>query len=192
MRTGAARWGLVSGVGAPTLLIGGWTVAARRQPSFDSLVGTISDLARVGAADRWVMTSALAGLGVCHVLNAAALHEVAPAGRAVMAVGGVATTLVAVFPLPADGSSAPHTAAAATAFLALAAWPAVGWRRAGAPVVSTGVSAAAATGLLGLVGWFFAELSADSGRVGLAERCAAGAQALWPLAVIGILRASSR
>ncbi len=37
--------------------------------------------------------------------------------------------------------------------------------------------------LLALVGWFGVELAADSGRVGLAERAAAGAQALWPLVV---------
>ncbi|MDP9417533.1 MAG: hypothetical protein M3P48_06825, partial [Actinomycetota bacterium] len=35
-----------------------------------------------------------------------------------------------------------------------------------------------------LVGWFAVELRSDSPRVGLAERMAAGAQALWPLAVV--------
>ena len=34
---------------------------------------------------------------------------------------------------------------------------------------------------LGLVGWFFAQLLTDGPRVGLSERVAAGAQALWPM-----------
>ena len=38
--------------------------------------------------------------------------------------------------------------------------------------------------LLGLLGWFAAELAADDARVGLAERATAGAQALWPLAAV--------
>lgn len=195
MSGGVARWGAMSARGAPVLLIGGWTLAARRQPtSFDSTVDTISDLARRGVPDRWIMTVALGGLGLCHLANALALREVALPGRIVMGVGGVATTLVAVFPLPVAGSSQQHTAVAGTAFLALALWPALGWRRSPgrAAVVSVTVSAAATAGLLGLLGWFFVELSADSTRVGLAERCAAGAQALWPLVVVGVLRATRR
>jgi hypothetical protein len=42
------------------------------------------------------------------------------------------------------------------------------------------VSLAAALVLLGLVGWFAATLG-TGGRVGFAERVAAGAQACWPL-----------
>jgi hypothetical protein len=42
--------------------------------------------------------------------------------------------------------------------------------------------------LLCLVGWFGAELTHEGPRVGLAERVAAGAQALWPLAVVFVLR----
>jgi hypothetical protein len=43
------------------------------------------------------------------------------------------------------------------------------------------VAVAAGIVLLGLVGWFFVELVADTNRVGLSERVAAGAQSLWPL-----------
>lgn len=176
-------WGLVSSAAAPVLLIGGWTLAASRQrDGFDPVVETISDLAAYGADDRWVMTAALAGLGICHLVTAAALRDAAPAGRVVLAAGGVATVLVAVFPLPADDSgSAAHTVAAGTAFLALAVWPAVAWRRGLPGPLRRSVSLPAAAALLGLVGWFFAELVADGGRVGLSERVAAGAQSVWPL-----------
>jgi hypothetical protein len=113
-------WGLVSSAAAPVLLIGGWTVAAGRQSGgFDPVVETISALAAHGADDRWLMTTALAGLGACHLTTALALRRP--------------------------------------------------------------VSVAAGAVLLGLVGWFFVELVADTDRVGLSERVAAGAQSLWPL-----------
>jgi len=180
-----AWWGLVSSAAAPVLLIGGWTVAAERQQGgFDPVVETISALAGYGADDRWVMTAALTGLGLCHLTTAAALRGSAPLGRLILAAGGVATVLVAAFPLPADESgSAPHTAVAGTAFLALALWPAFSWRRDATGPLRPGASLGAAAVLLGLVGWFGAELAADSARVGLSERVAAGAQSLWPLAV---------
>jgi hypothetical protein len=76
-----------------------------------------------------------------------------------------------------------HTIAAAAAFTALATWPAfAAHRRAPEPLLSLPVSAAASVALVALVVWFAAEL--HGGQRGLAERAAAGAQALWPLAVV--------
>jgi hypothetical membrane protein len=188
-------WGLLSSAAAPVLLIGGWTVAAARQPGeFDPVVDTISDLAAYGATDRWIMTAALAGLGVCHVVTALALRPAAPIGRWLLGCGGVATALVATFPLPADGSgSKAHSLAAAVGFVTLAVWPAGAWRRrAASPLLRPLGALCAAAVLTSLVAWFGAELAADSNRVGLAERVAAGAQALWPLAVVIAARLGRR
>jgi hypothetical membrane protein len=185
-------WGLLSATAAPVLLIGGWTLAAAQQRvRFDPVVETISALSARGADDRWIMTAALAGLGVCHVVTAAALRPAAAAGRLVLAGGGIATILVAAFPLPADDSgSTPHGVFAGAGFVTLAVWPALAVRRsADTPTVlrpAAGVPAAAV--LLGLVVWFGAELAADRGLVGLSERAAAGAQALWPLATVALAR----
>ena len=181
-------WGLVSAAAAPVLLIGGWTVAAGRQPAgFDSTSDTISALAALGAQDRWLMTSALAGLGACHVVTALALRPFPRPGRLLLGAGGVATLLVAAFPLPAgDGGSVPHTVSATAAFAALSVWPALAVRRGTRGPVPTRpvVGFAAAAVLIGLLGWFGAELAADAGRVGLTERVTAGAQALWPLTAV--------
>jgi hypothetical protein len=38
--------------------------------------------------------------------------------------------------------------------------------------------------MLGLLVWFYAELATGSRQLGLAERVLAGAEAVWPLAVI--------
>jgi hypothetical membrane protein len=188
MRERVPWWGLVSSAAAPVLLIGGWTVAARLQPdAFDSTSDTISALAGLGAQDRWVMSSALAGVGLCHIVTALALRPLPRPGRMLLGAAGVGTLLVAALPLPdSDAGSVPHTVAAGVSFAALSAWPALSWRRGArtpAPV-RPGVALGAATVLLGLLGWLVVELAADDGRVGLAERVAAGAQALWPLAVV--------
>jgi hypothetical membrane protein len=182
-------WGVLSSAAAPVLLIGGWTVAAGRQPSsFDQVTDTISALAAHGATDRWLMTACLAGVGVCHVVTALALRPAATPGRVLLAVGGVGDLLVAAFPLPADDSgSTPHTVAAGVAFASLAVWPALAWARTRTdppPALRREVALPAAAVLLGLVGWFVAELAADTARVGVSERIAAGAQALWPLLVV--------
>jgi hypothetical membrane protein len=185
-------WGLVSSAAAPLLLIGGWTVAAAVQTvPFDAVIRTISDLAARDAAHRWLMTFALAGVGVCHLVTSCALRCAALAGRLVLALGGVSTILVAAFPLPGGGgSSSVHIAAAAVAFVSLALWPAFAWVRSPgswptvAVLLRPKASMAAAGVLLLLLAWFFAEQLSGGPMVGLSERVAAGAQAVWPLAVV--------
>ncbi len=181
-------WAVLSAAAAPVLLIGGWTLAAARQPgSFDATTETISALAAYDAADRWVMTTGLAGLGICHVITALGLRPAALPGRLVLAAGGLATVAVAGFPLPGEGGSTAHVVAAGVAFPALSVWPALAWRRAPARL-RPGVSLGAATVLVGLLGWFAAELYGGGGRLGLSERLLAGAQAVWPLAAVVLAR----
>jgi hypothetical membrane protein len=190
---GVPAWGLGSAVLAPVLLIGGWTVAAAIQPQpFDSRRETISQLAALGMPHRFVMTVALAGLGLCHIVTATALRPVATAGRSILALAGLATALVATNPLPRQGGSALHTATATVSFVGLSLWPALaspaGTRRRGPTVLGRPLSLAAAAVLTALLLWFFLTLQSGSPQLGLAERMAAGAQALWPLAVVVALR----
>ena len=175
------------------LLIGGWTAAAARQPDgFDPVSQTISALAARGATDRWLMTAALGAVGISYAVTALGLRDAALPGRVVLGCGGLATVGVAAFPLSESGESVAHTVAASIAFVSVAAWPSVAGRR--GPGVPAGlrrpVTRVAATVLLGLVGWFAVELNGP--RTGLAERVAAGAQALWPLAVVLTARGSDR
>ncbi|MGC5019516.1 DUF998 domain-containing protein [Micromonospora sp. DT47] len=187
------RWALLSSAAAPVLLIGGWTWAATRQPGgFDQVSGTISALAARDAADRWIMTVGLFGLGLCHCVTAAGLRPLRAAGRLLLALGGVATVAVAAFPLPAErGSSTPHGIAAAMAFGALALWPALAAPGHRAPDPAAGLpprwGTTAAAPLLALVGWFVVELVTGGPRIGLAERAASGAEALCPLLVVATL-----
>lgn len=176
------RWGVLSAALAPVLLVGGWQLAAARQPGgFDQVRRTISELAGLGATDRWVMTAGLAGLGVCHVLTALALRPAGVTGRLVLALGGVATVVVATAPLPASGSSTTHTVAATVGFLALTAWVVLAFPRSRAAWAGGAL-------LLAALLWFGAELGGS--QFGLSERVLSGAQAVAPLlAVLTLLRA---
>lgn len=188
-------WALASASAAPVLLIGGWTVAAARQSgSFDPVRDTISALAAHGARDRWLMTTALAGLGVCHVVTALGLRPAAAPGRLVHAAGGVATVLVAVFPQPQDGSSPAHVAAAGAGFAALSIWPVLASRRgpSGPAPLRPAAAAAATAVLLGLLGWFGVELATAGSLIGASERVAAGSQAVYPLVVVVLSRRGRR
>jgi hypothetical protein len=183
----APRWVVLSSTCAPVLLIGGWQLAAARQPGgFDPVAQTISALAARGSTDRWIMTTALAGVGVCHMITAAGLTTAALPGRLLLGIGGAATVLLAGFPLLATGQSPVHIAAASVAFATLSLWPALAWRRHGGP--RPGIPLIAASGLLGLLGWFGLEFLRDGPRIGLSERFLAGAQALWPLATVLLTR----
>jgi hypothetical membrane protein len=167
-------WVVVSAGVAPFALIGGWSVAAIRQPQgYDPVRDTISALAARGAADSWIMTTGLAVLGVCHIATAAGLPEAGVAARALLAAGGAATIVVAAQPQPAAG----HVPAAAIGFVTLALWPAASL------IPDRRLARAAAAVLVGLLGWLAVELRGGH-LLGLSERVLTGGEALWPLAVV--------
>lgn len=173
---------MASSVVAPVALIGGWTLAAARQrPGYRPVHDTISALAARDASDRWIMTFGLAVLGICHVVTASGLTEARAAGRVLLALGGAATVAVAALPQPAAG----HVPAAAAGFVALALWPVF------SEAPSRVAGRAATVVLLVLLGWFGLQLNGE--LLGLTERFVAGAEALWPLAVVvSVLRRNAR
>ncbi|MEO7263134.1 MAG: DUF998 domain-containing protein, partial [Jatrophihabitantaceae bacterium] len=115
------RWVMVSAGLAPVALVGGWTWAGVFQPDrYDPLRDTISVLAAEPGAAGVIMTTALAVLGGCHLVTAAGLTGAGRLARVLLALGGVATLLVAALPQPSAG----HLPAAAVAFLALTLWSA--------------------------------------------------------------------
>jgi hypothetical protein len=74
-------WGLFSSGAAPVLMVGGWTVATSLQPrSVNPVAETVSELAAVGAAERWVMTATFLAVGLCYIATGLALRPAALAG----------------------------------------------------------------------------------------------------------------
>jgi hypothetical protein len=129
------------------------------------------------------MTAALLAVGVCDVVTGAGLRPARWPGRIALAVGGIATMLVASFPQPVRGNGVDHTIAATIAFLTLAVWPVMAVRRgAGVPVLSFAFAVCATVVTLGFLTWFTLEIHGS--HRGLAERGAALAEVVWPLIVV--------
>lgn len=167
------QWVWFSAALAPLLLIGGWSLAQSRQPrGYDAVRDTISALAAHNATDAWIMTAALAGLGASYLITAAGFRASGRAARAVLAVGGAATVVVAASPQPAVA----HVPAATLAFLALAIWP-------GFMPRSFGSDRWLSLVLVILLAWFGTAIALNS-LVGLSERVLAGAEALAPIALV--------
>jgi hypothetical protein len=177
--TTVPRWAVVTAGAAPALLVVGFLVAARLQPvSYDPLRDTISALAARGATDPWVMTAAIAAVGTCYLLTALGLSPLRRVGRLALAGGGVATLSIAAFPTPLHGYSGPHAVAVIAASTTMCAWPVLAVRgRPPAHVLRFGPNVAASAVTFGLIMWFTLEI--NGGELGLAERCAAVAPALW-------------
>lgn len=177
-------WAVVAAAAAPALLVGGFFAAAGLQPATYSPVrDTISELAAKGATDPWVMMTALAAVGSCYLLAAFGLRPARRAGRGALAAAGVATLLIAAFRQPHHGYSIPHEAAVIAACTTMCAWPVLGARRRHrAPLLSLPASVTATAVTLGLTLWFVFEQ--HRAELGLAERCAAVAAALWLFSVV--------
>jgi hypothetical membrane protein len=184
---GVAWWGAISAVAAPVVLIGGWTVAAGLQPRFDPVADTVSDLAAIGATDRWVMNLVFVLVGACYILTALALRSAKTVGRMVLIAGAIAGMLVAANPEHAGGfGSVPHFVFASLGFAGLTLWPVAAARK--GPMAPWGVrrgpAVAAVAVQFALLAWFGTELILGGHQVGLAERIMGAAEAAWPLAVV--------
>lgn len=180
-------WGRLSAVVAPVALTGGWLWAGATTRGFDPVRQTISDLAAVDAPSRWVMTTALVLTGLAHIVTAVGLRPADVAGRVLLAVGGVATLIVAWIPNSVAGRNAVgHMIAAYLAFATLSVWPAViALNRPDVPMVLRrrfGQVLAIGLGLIVLL--TVADIVTGGATLGLRERLLATAQALAPLAVV--------
>jgi hypothetical membrane protein len=166
------------------LLVGGFLVATAIQPtSYNPVRDTISELAEQGATDWWLMTTALVGVGFCYMLAALGLQPAGRAGRVLLASGGVAVLLIAAFRQPHRGYSLPHELAVIAAALTCCTWPVFASRRRHPALLLTRAASVAAVAVsLGLATWYSVETNGL--LLGLAERCAATAPALWLLTVV--------
>lgn len=184
VRTRVPWWTVVSACAAPALLVVGFLVAAMLQPaSYDSLRDTISAMAARGAADSWVMTAAISAVGACYLVTALGLSPARSGGRLALAGAGIATLLIAAFPLPLHGYSRPHALAVIAASTTMCAWPILAAdRQHRARFLRVGPSVAASAVTFGLIMWFTFEVNGSD--LGLAERCAAVAPALWLFPVV--------
>jgi hypothetical membrane protein len=119
-----SRAAALAGIAAPLSFISAWAVAGARAEDYSPVQDFISDLARVGAPTRPLMTAGFVGFGVLAPAWARTLPT--RALRTSVTVAGAGTLAVAALPLGASWGDGPHAAAAAVSYVAMAATPVLG------------------------------------------------------------------
>lgn len=152
--TRMAYLGAAAGIFGPACFVGGWAAAAAIRPGYSPVHEAISQLARLGAPNRSLMTAAFIGFGVAVPIFAPFVSRRLGAGRvltATVALAGLATLGVAAVPLSLRGGGTRdvvHGALATTGYVAMALAPVLGgialWRRGN-------LVAAAASGAAGIL-----------------------------------------
>jgi hypothetical membrane protein len=161
---------------------------------FDAVSRSISSLAAQGMPYRWLITSALLGVGFCNIVTGLALRPAAEAGRILLILGGVCSMLIAAYPQHSHSGSPAHEAFSVASVVLMTIWPVAAIRReADTPYcLRSRVTYVAVLVNLGLLAWFTVELF-NGPLLGLAERMVTADQATWPLAVVlSVFVASAR
>jgi hypothetical membrane protein len=173
--SGPRRLAALAGIAAPVCFVTAWAVAGARTPGYSPVRQHISELARVGAPTRPLMTAGMVGFGVLAPVWASSLP--ARVGTSVGAAG-LATLGVAAAPLGASFGDGPHAAVAGLAYAAMASTPLLG-AHLGARRTSRAVGLASATLLLASL--------ADTPVTGLLQRAGLGVVDAW-FVVTGVRR----
>jgi hypothetical membrane protein len=183
-------WTVLSASLSPVLATVGWLIADAVQPaSYSPIRETVSVLAGHAGTDRWIMTGALLLVGGCQLATAAGLAGVRLPARILLAVAGLSSIGIAMFPEPAQGSTPPHLAWTALGAAVIAVWPAFVARGAPPqPLILTSYGRAVVTAvLIVLLGWLVIETQGGS-DLGLAERMFLTTGTCWPFIVAIVLR----
>ena len=179
-------WAVAAAALSQVLLVGGWLVAGALQPvSYSPMQQTMSVLAGPTAADPWVMTAALFGVGSCQVAASLGLTRATASARLLLILAGLSTVGVAASPDAVSGPTPWHLAFAVSSIVTTLVWPLFTvCRGPGQPWV-LGVCCCLTVTLLfaALSGWLLISTQ-GSGDLGLVERLTCSAQGLWPLVVV--------
>ncbi|MEN9751184.1 MAG: hypothetical protein RLZZ600_231 [Actinomycetota bacterium] len=184
--------GLIAGVAAPVLSIGGQLLGMATWPSYNPFTQTISEMAAGDAPTQVYMNTIFCLIGVATLVVAFYTPAIAMTGRIFIFVSGLSFFGVAAFPLEtmAANSSLEHKLSAMVGFILLAAWPLVGWRRdRSIPWVLRPVPSIIATAVMAVFCFWFLAVWANpgTGYVGTMERAAAWLEGIWPLIVVVVL-----
>jgi hypothetical membrane protein len=172
--------------------VGGWVVAGELRPGYSPLREAISQLARIGAPHRPLMTTAFVAFGVTVPAFAPVLAHSLGVGKELtcsLSLAGLATLGVAAFPLSRSGGGAEdlvHGIFATLGYIGMALSPmfgAVALHRRGH------TRAAVASGAVGVVSAASLAATAFASDVGLFQRLGLGVVDAWLVVMaISILR----
>jgi hypothetical membrane protein len=174
------------------LFVGGWITAGLLRPGYSPVHEAISQLARLGAPNRLLMTAAFVGFGVTVPMFAPVVSGALGAGKpltAALALAGVATLGVAAVPLSRSGGGTRdliHGALATTTYVGMALSPLLG---AAAFYRRHNPGGATASALLGLIAAGSLAATPFVTDVGLYQRLGLGVVDTWILVMaVSILR----
>lgn len=184
--------GLIAGIAAPVISIGGQLGAMSTWPAYNPFAQTISEMAAGDAPTQVFMEIVFILCGIATLVVALYTPGIAVLGRVFIFISGFSFFGVAYFPLEtmAGESSLGHKLSAMVGFVLLAAWPLVGWRRgADVPWVLRPVPSIIATVVMAVFCFWFLAVWANPalGYVGTMERAAAWLEGIWPLIVVIVL-----
>ena len=147
MGTPRAAW---CGIAAPASFVGGWLLAGWRADDYSPVHDVISDLARIGAPTRPLMTTALVAFGVLAPVWGRALGQAlgSSAVRASVTAAGITTLGVAAFPLGASYGDLPPALAAGSGDVAMAMSPLLAAPRLTGRLRAASYAVGAASGVL--------------------------------------------
>jgi hypothetical membrane protein len=170
--TPLSRAGALCGIGAPASFITGWVLGGARASGYDPLRDAISQLARVSAPTRPIMTAGFLGFGALAPFWARTLAGALDEPRLKISVttAAVATVAVAALPLGASFGDGPHAAAAGVAYVAMASSPLIGGRalaRGGHPRAAAASYAVGAVSAASLVASLTGAFDGGFQRLGL-------------------------
>lgn len=109
---------------ATAALLVGSTLGAALTDDYEPLRESVSALAALDMANRWVMVATFVVVGLAHLVTASSLARVGVPARQVLALAGVGTLASAAVAIPVRGElSIPHLCAVLPTMLLYASWP---------------------------------------------------------------------
>jgi len=184
-----------AGVVGPVSFVSGWALGGAMRPEYSPVHEAISQLARIGAPHRPVMTTAFVAFGVAVPVFAPVLSDSLDAGKALtwsLSLAGLATLGVAAFPLARSGGSTEdlvHSTFATLGYIGMALTPMLG---AAAFHRLAHFRAAAASGTVGAVSAASLVATAFASDVGLFQRLGLGVVDAWLVVMaISVLRSGN-
>ena len=164
----------------------GWLIAGSLWTGYDPVRQTISDLAANESPVKGLMSSFFILGGTLSIIVAIFAPVFSMPGRIAIAVSGLATYGLTIFPTPLVGYSTPHRVFAITSFVLSSAWPLLSMRFGKQyPSIIRPKGAIGATVVLTVVSlWFLATWTDPNATyVGVAERLLAVGQT-WYMALV--------
>jgi hypothetical membrane protein len=126
----SSRFGAFAGIAAPASFITAWVVGGLRAKDYSPVKDAISQLARVDAPTRPLMTTGFLAFATFAPFWARTISLSLDEPRLKLSIGAavVGTLGVATLPLGASFGDGPHAAAAGLSYLGMGITPAIGGR----------------------------------------------------------------